>query len=88
LLVGVHPDEATDEIVDFGISHQKPFVILPCCVCEDQFPERKLKSGNAVRTFSEFIEYLMEKHPDNEQVRMGYLGPNLVIFNEMQGKGK
>jgi len=82
-VVGVHPDEATDLIVDFAISHRKPFVVLPCCVCEDKFPERRLRGGGHVRTFGEFVDYLMEKDEGNEQARMAYAGPNLVIFNRM-----
>jgi len=83
LLVGMHPDEATDAIVDFAVAHNKPFVVLPCCVCAEQFPDRKLKNGQAVKSFDEFVGYLMAKHPGNEQAKMGYLGPNLVIFNRM-----
>ena len=39
LIIGMHPDEATEEIVDMALS-LKPFAIVPCCV----FP----KSGENV----------------------------------------
>jgi hypothetical protein len=83
VVVGMHPDEATDLIIDYAVANKKPFVVLPCCVCEDKFPERRLKSGGRVQTFDHFVEYLMEKHPGNEMARMRYAGPNLVIFNRM-----
>lgn len=84
MLVGMHPDEATDAIIDFAIQTQKPFAILPCCLCLDKFPERRLRDdGREVKTFDEFVRFLMEKHPGNRQVKMSYLGPNLVIYNPM-----
>ena len=32
LLVGFHPDEATDFIVDAALTSRKPFAVVPCCV--------------------------------------------------------
>lgn len=32
LIVGMHPDEATSEIVLYAIKHRIPFAIVPCCV--------------------------------------------------------
>jgi len=32
LVVGMHPDEATDHIVIYGHKHQVPWVVCPCCV--------------------------------------------------------
>ena len=28
----MHPDEATEPIVDKAISERKPFAVVPCCV--------------------------------------------------------
>lgn len=30
LVVGLHPDQATDSIVDLALKHQKPFAVVPC----------------------------------------------------------
>eukprot|EP01124_Arcella_intermedia_P013373 TRINITY_DN1979_c0_g1_i4.p1 TRINITY_DN1979_c0_g1~~TRINITY_DN1979_c0_g1_i4.p1 ORF type:complete len:234 (-),score=45.85 TRINITY_DN1979_c0_g1_i4:262-963(-) len=32
LVVGMHPDEATERIIQFGLQHRKSFAVLPCCV--------------------------------------------------------
>lgn len=32
LIVGLHPDQATERIVQFGLKHKKNFAVLPCCV--------------------------------------------------------
>lgn len=32
LVVGLHPDQATDSIVDFALQHSKSFAVVPCCV--------------------------------------------------------
>lgn len=32
LVLGLHPDQATDSIVDFAMQYGKPFAVVPCCV--------------------------------------------------------
>lgn len=32
LIVGMHPDEATSEIVMYAVKHHIPFAVVPCCV--------------------------------------------------------
>ena len=32
VVVGMHPDQATEALVDFALRHGKPFAIVPCCV--------------------------------------------------------
>ena len=32
LVVGMHPDEATSEIVLFAVKNRIPFAVVPCCV--------------------------------------------------------
>ena len=31
-IVGLHPDQATEPIVDFAVSRRIPFAVVPCCV--------------------------------------------------------
>src|SRR5688500_3796078 len=49
LVVGLHPDQATELIVDFALKHGKPFAVVPCCVFPALFPHRRLvhTSGDA-----------------------------------------
>ena len=42
LLVGLHPDQAVGAIVDFALTFNKPFAVLPCCVYSKHFPKRHL----------------------------------------------
>ena len=43
VVVGMHPDEATEPLVDFAIQLKKPWAVVPCCVFAHQFPGRTLK---------------------------------------------
>ncbi|KAK3237550.1 hypothetical protein CYMTET_52384 [Cymbomonas tetramitiformis] len=61
VLIGMHPDQATEPIVDAALDLNKPFAIVPCCVFPSLFPERRLQDGSPVSTFPEFIQYLEEK---------------------------
>lgn len=35
LVLGMHPDEATDHIVLYGVRQDVPFVVCPCCIKPD-----------------------------------------------------
>ena len=39
IIVGLHPDEATDDIVRLSLRENKPFVIVPCCVFPSLYPK-------------------------------------------------
>lgn len=58
IIVGMHPDQATEAIVDTALRLGKPFAILPCCVMPKLFPNRRHDDGERVRTYSEFCRYL------------------------------
>jgi hypothetical protein len=42
-IVALHPDEATDAIVDMAVKLRVPFVIVPCCVFCRLFPHRRFQ---------------------------------------------
>ncbi len=94
LIIGLHPDEATDDIIEMSMQDFKPFVCVPCCVFPNKFPNRKLKaSGKVVRSLNQLIEYIMEKAdetnqkkhlmrkcmPDNVDVQMLYVVKKVTI---------
>jgi hypothetical protein len=62
LLVGFHPDEATEAIIDMAVQNRIPFVIVPCCVFPKLFSHRRL-NGKSVSTYMDFVRYLKTKHP-------------------------
>jgi hypothetical protein len=43
VVVGMHPDQATDPIMDLAMRTGKPFACVPCCVYSKQFHRRRLK---------------------------------------------
>lgn len=61
ILVGMHPDEATEAIVDLAVAARKPFALLPCCVFPSRFHSRRLPDGREVRTHADLCEYLVLK---------------------------
>jgi hypothetical protein len=42
LLVGMHPDQATEFIVSCALALHKPWAVVPCCVFGREFPTRRL----------------------------------------------
>ncbi len=42
LIVGFHPDQATEAMVDLALLLRVPFAVVPCCVFPKEFPDRVL----------------------------------------------
>lgn len=61
LIVGFHPDQATEACVDLASLLSIPFCIVPCCVFPSEFPQRENQDGTRVRTYQQLIEYLSRK---------------------------
>ena len=81
LILGMHPDECTEAIVDAALAARRPFAIVPCCVFTRLFPQRRLASGQAVRTREQFCNYLQAKEPSS--IRIGSLpfkGANAIVY--------
>lgn len=79
-LVGMHPDEATEAIVDAALRFDTSCAVVPCCVFARIAGERRLRSGEPVRTYEEFVEYLMEKDPRMRSESLPFAGRNVVVF--------
>eukprot|EP00038_Savillea_parva_P015572 m.14343 g.14343 ORF g.14343 m.14343 type:complete len:623 (+) comp3144_c0_seq2:72-1940(+) len=79
VIVGLHPDEATDAIVDTAVAHRLPFAVVPCCVYSRLFPDRRVR-GDPVSTWSQLCEYLLNKHPAVQATRLPFPGQNLAIY--------
>ncbi|KAJ9447808.1 hypothetical protein DIPPA_01919 [Diplonema papillatum] len=80
LVVGMHPDEAASEIVEFAVARNIPFAVVPCCVHLKTFPKRKLRSGKRVTTFEDLVDYLMELHPKSRKCVLDFEGRNVCIY--------
>lgn len=71
LIVGLHPDEATEHAVRAAIKHDKDFAIVPCCV----FPIDGVK-----RSREDWREYLISLSSDISTARLPIEGANIVVY--------
>ena len=79
-VVGMHPDEATEVIVDFALSRNLPFAVVPCCVFASVFPHRRLLDGSPVFEYDTFVQYLREKDARIQSHFLNLHGRNQVVF--------
>lgn len=84
--VGMHPDQATECIVDAALLLGKPFAVVPCCVFAILFPTRRLaENGRPVRLHSDFCRYLESKHPCALSHQLAMRGRNTIVYlNEVE----
>ena len=82
LVVGLHPDSATESIVDFALATGKPFAVVPCCVCAVDFP------GRNVTSFDGLVRHLVAKAPERIRVCTldGFAGRNLCVYAHGAGE--
>lgn len=80
VLIGLHPDEATDAIIDVALKLDKPFALVPCCVFGQQFPYRRKPDGGRVVSFEDLVEYLAAKSPDIQRAFLSLDGKNMVLY--------
>lgn len=85
-------DKCTEEIVDVALEHNLSFAIVPCCVFPDQFPSRcmisKEKPMNndgkpnlvSVRSYDDFLQYLMAKDDAIKRATLPFEGKNIVLY--------
>lgn len=80
LIVGMHPDEATGEIVEFAVKNRLPFAIVPCCV--------KGRHAKNVRGYSEWRRKLKRMASTKGYLVNEYMlkirGKNIVIYGRPQ----
>eukprot|EP00002_Diphylleia_rotans_P036489 TRINITY_DN8044_c0_g1_i1.p1 TRINITY_DN8044_c0_g1~~TRINITY_DN8044_c0_g1_i1.p1 ORF type:complete len:435 (-),score=89.26 TRINITY_DN8044_c0_g1_i1:47-1351(-) len=80
ILVGMHPDQATEPITDAAVRFGKPFAILPCCVFAKEFPHRRLPCGKQVVLYDEFVDYLCLKDTNVRRLFLDFIGRNQVLY--------
>ena len=87
VVVGLHPDEATEAIVDFALEHGKPFAIIPCCVHSKRFQSRRIidvttgEKSVPVRSFESFVKYLAAKDDEIRVTKLPMRGRNTLIYH-------
>eukprot|EP00747_Dinoflagellata_sp_TGD_P038961 gnl/TRDRNA2_/TRDRNA2_139978_c3_seq2.p1 gnl/TRDRNA2_/TRDRNA2_139978_c3~~gnl/TRDRNA2_/TRDRNA2_139978_c3_seq2.p1 ORF type:complete len:425 (+),score=36.38 gnl/TRDRNA2_/TRDRNA2_139978_c3_seq2:126-1277(+) len=81
LVIGLHPDEATEAIVDLALLSDRKFAVVPCCVFPNLFPHRELSPGGVqVRTLNQFCSYLKAKDPRIQEALLDFDGCNKVLY--------
>ena len=82
-IAALHPDEATDAIVDTAVQRRIPFVIVPCCVFYRLFPHRKMPNDpqRPVSTYEDLIDYLQAKDPSIQRTLLPFEGANTLLWS-------
>ena len=75
----MHPDQATDSIVDISLKHSLNFAVVPCCVFGNLF-DRKLKSGERVMEYHQYIQYIQERVEDSQKAFIDIKGRDIVLY--------
>jgi len=83
LIVGLHPDEATEPLVDTALDLLISFCVIPCCVFSQDFPNRRLKNGNIPSSYEEFCEFLTQKSSGIENELLPFIGKNQVLYKKL-----
>ena len=78
----MHPDEATNDIVDTALKYHINFAVVPCCVFHNKFPERKLKNGKDVVEYLDLIQFILEKDDNLKIDFLNIKGRNKVIYKK------
>ncbi|GKY99478.1 hypothetical protein MPSEU_000902000 [Mayamaea pseudoterrestris] len=83
LIVGLHADGATEAIVNVALKYKKTFVVVPCCVFPNIFPQRMVHQNGElipVRTVEAFCQYLLDKDVRFQCTQLPFEGRNTVIY--------
>ncbi|GBG32935.1 Zinc finger protein zfs1 [Hondaea fermentalgiana] len=79
-VLGMHPDQATEPLVDLALWLDVPFAVVPCCVYSKLFPKRALKDGTPVRSHALLVQYLLEKDSRIRVSTLDFEGKNTVLY--------
>jgi hypothetical protein len=77
LVIGMHPDEATDHIVLYAVRNNVPFVVCPCCVKPSAVPFDQVNSHYA--RWCKHIANLAVKTHNIMELTLPITGPNTVL---------
>ena len=78
-VVGMHPDEATDPIIELAMRYGKPWAVVPCCVFPNTF-KRTLPDGRPVRKYDEFCQYIRGISKDVREIELDFEGRNKMYY--------
>jgi hypothetical protein len=79
LVLGMHPDEATDHIVLYAARHGVPFVICPCCIKPDAVPFWETYSE---RPWLEHLCKLASRTHTVERTELPMVGKRIILIGQ------
>lgn len=77
IIIGLHPDQATEYIIDYCLKYKKPFAVIPCCVF---FKSKLFKHRKHIKTYQKFIQFLINKNKQIKQKQLGFPGRNICLY--------
>ena len=83
LVMGLHPDEATEPLLDTALASSINFAVIPCCVFSQLFPHRRLRNNEQPVSYEAFCDYLCEKSLHIESEKLPFLGKNRVLYTNL-----
>lgn len=78
LVVGFHPDEATEACVDLALLLKIPYLVVPCCVFPSKFPHRRRPNGLPVSSWRDFLDYLKRKDGECQEALLPFQSRSAV----------
>jgi len=83
-IVGLHPDQSTDYIIDYAIKTTKPFAVIPCCLHSKQFSGKRNSKRQAIRDFDKLLEFYKQKDPGRIFSKtLDFDGKNTVLYGNI-----
>ncbi|KAJ3111596.1 hypothetical protein HK100_002633 [Physocladia obscura] len=73
-VVGLHPDAATEPIVDVCLRRRIPFAVVPCCTFPDTYADHKVNSTEKL------IDYLKSKNIGIRETHLAFEGRNRTLY--------
>ncbi|KDD73377.1 hypothetical protein H632_c2241p0, partial [Helicosporidium sp. ATCC 50920] len=80
VVVGMHPDQATEPAVDLALALGRPWAVVPCCVYGGARGRPRRLDGRLVRSHGDFVEYLRRKAPGVRVAKLPFEGKNTVVY--------
>jgi hypothetical protein len=86
LILGFHPDQATDPAIDLALLLGVPYCVVPCCVFPRENTHRKLADGSPVKKYPQLIEYLTTKYGSESAILPFHFtetAKNLALYSKV-----
>ena len=84
VLLGLHPDGATDTIIFSAAKYEKKFCLVPCCLTQNQIPFLRPRKIKGIDAFDIWCEHLISSaHVLGMQTKVDFLpisGRNKIIM--------